>query len=164
MRVSVAEFGLGLQEWLGAEPYDPDRVLAFTWPTRPTEKPPQGFFTSSWDEERQTSAWSELFATMPRAATESRTTYLLQPHADALLYVIDTPEGYERLAETYPQVYETSQRPPRPHWKRLAAEELFDAVHMTAAAVSDKSHWYAHSWGVESTLWLRPKLTLLDPS
>ena len=56
---SVAEFGLGIQAWLGATPYDPRRVGGFDWPIRPIEKPHGGFFTSSWNG--HTSAWIEFF-------------------------------------------------------------------------------------------------------
>ena len=33
---------------------------------------------------------------------------------------------------------------------------------MTAAAVADRSPPYVSRWEVESTLWFRPKLTLLN--
>jgi hypothetical protein len=137
--------------------------LAVAWPTQPIEKPHGGFFTSSWDEQRKTSAWIEYHATTPRAS-ESRSTYLLLPHTDALLYVIDSPKDYDRLTEAYPQRYAHNPNHPTvcPAWKDLAAEGPFDAIHMTAAA-TDHDLPYAHRWADESTLWFRPFLTLLDP-
>jgi hypothetical protein len=43
-------------------------------------------------------------------------------------------------------------------------EGSLDAIHMTAAAVYCRDHRYAHRWGVESTPWLHPKLSSLEPS
>jgi hypothetical protein len=159
--VTVADFGLGTQAWWGAEPYDPDRVHPVRWPNQPIEKPQHGFFTSSWDG--QTSAWIEYQGRTERAA-EPRRVQLFFPRPDARLYVVASSDDYELLAEQYPQRYENPKRSPLPDWHSLASEGPFDAIHMTAAALSDTSLWYAHSWAVESTLWFRPKLTLLDPS
>jgi hypothetical protein len=161
--ISVAEFDLGVQAWLGAEIFDPDRVLEVNWPNQPMVKPPHGFFTSSSDG--GTSPWIEYQSRQEKRAGEKRRVYLLDPNPDALLYIIDTPEDYKRLAETYRQRHANPNNPEIcPHWRKLAQEGPFDAIHMTAAAVADKSLWYASSWAVESTLWFRPKLTLLDPS
>ena len=157
--VSVAEFGLGIQAWLGIDPYDPHRVERVAWPTQPTEKPARGFFTSTWDG--RISAWIEFYATTPRAAIEFRTIFLLQPDPHAVLYVIESPDDFDALSDAHPQSYENPHRAPCPHWAQLAAEGPFDAVHMTAAAVSNKTLWYAHRWETESTLWFRPKLTLV---
>jgi hypothetical protein len=132
-----------------------------TWPNRPTEKPQQGFFTSTWDGHG--SAWIDYQSKTTRAA-EPRTTYLLRPDPGAVLYVIDSPETYTALAEAHPHYYENPLRPPCPHWRRLAEEERFDAVHVTAAGVADQNLPYAARWSVESTLWFRSKLTLLDSS
>jgi hypothetical protein len=159
--VSVAQFGLGIQAWWGLAPFDAQRVERVAWPTQPIEKPQHGFFTSTWDG--HTSAWIEYQAKTTRAA-EARNTYLLCPHPGAVLYVIDSPQDYTALAEAYPQRYENPHHPPCPHWRHLAEEEQFDAVHMTAAAVADQNLWYAHRWAVESTLWFHPTLTVVDPS
>ncbi len=160
LATTVAEFGLGIQAWWGATHYDPRLVAQVAWPNQPREKPHDGgFFTSS--RRGYTSAWIDYQAKTPRA-TESRTTYFLQPDPSAVLCVIDSPDDYDRLVETYPQRYD-NRNDPRvcPHWKRLAVEGHFDAIHMTAVATEHDCR-YAHSWAVESTLWLRPKLTLLD--
>jgi hypothetical protein len=159
--MSVAEFGLGIQTWLGAGPFDPRRVEKVSWPNQPIEKPQSGFFTSSWDG--HSSAWIEWQASQPRAS-EKRIVYLLYPQPAAVLYVIDAPADYDRLVEAYPQHRSDVSSHPHvcPHWQRLAAEGPFDGVHMTAAAVSDHDLWYAHRWEVESTLWFRPRLISLD--
>jgi hypothetical protein len=162
--ISVVEYGLGVQAWLGAGPYDPGRVEEVAWPTQPIEKPQHGFFTSSWDDERKTSAWIDWQATQPVRAAEKRTVHLLVPHPNAVLYVIDSPDDYDRLVDGYPQHRSDLPDHPQvcPNWERLAQEGHFDAIHMTAAAVLDKDRWYAHRWEVESTLWFHPKLTVVD--
>jgi hypothetical protein len=162
--ISVAEFGLGIQAWLGAGPFDPRRVEEVAWSTQPIEKPQHGFFTSTWDEECQTSAWIDWQAKTARAS-EKRSVYLLLPHPDAVLYVIDGAQDYERLVDAYPQRRPDIPRHPQvcPDWGRLAQDGRFDGIHMTASAVIDKDLWYAHRWEVESTLWFYPKLTLHDP-
>jgi hypothetical protein len=161
--ISVAEFGLGIQAWLGSGPFDPGRVEAVASPTQPIEKPQHGFFTSPWDEERQTSAWIDWQAKTGRAS-EDGSCHLLLPHHDAVLYVVDGAEDYERLVNAYPHRRSDLPNHPKvcPDWQRLAQEGRFDGIHMTASAVVDKDLWYAHRWEVESTLWFHPKLTLLD--
>jgi hypothetical protein len=157
---SVAEFGLGIQAWLGGGPFDPDLVEPASYPRLPRPKP-EGFFTSSWDEERHTSAWIEFKATTPRAS-EPGTVWLLAPDPAAVLYVIDSPHDYARLVEVYPHRY-ANPADPRiyPHWLDLAHGGVIDAVHMTAAAATDPSQSYARPWEVESTWWLGPKLVLV---
>jgi hypothetical protein len=158
--VLVAEFGLGVQAWLGTGPYDPRRVEEVSWPTQPIEKPHRGFFTSSWDG--RTSAWIDWQATKPDRASEKRSVQLLIPDPGTALYVVNSPGDFAALSQAYPQRYENPHCEPCPDWGRLAAGGPFDAIHMTAAAVSDHDLWYAHRWEVESTLWFRPRLTPLD--
>jgi hypothetical protein len=77
--------------------------------------------------------------------------------------VIDSPDDYVRLVEEYPHRYPNPADPRVcPHWTRLASEGPFDAIHMTADAVADDNLWHVNGWEVESTLWLHPKLTVLD--
>lgn len=159
----MPEFGLGIQAWLGIGPFDPGRVEDVAWPHQPIEKPQHGFFTSSWDG--RTSAWIEWQATQERGS-EKRSIYLLLPDSGAVMYVIDSPDDYARLVEAYPLRRSDIPSHPKvcPHWRRLAERGPFDAIHMTCAAVADQNLLYARRWSVESTLWFRPTLVLLDQS
>jgi hypothetical protein len=159
---SVAEFGLGIQAWWGREAFDPAQVDRGGWPEVSVYKPKNRFFTSSWDRERQTSAWVEYQATTARIS-EPRRVWLLKPDPNAALYIINTPDDFTALAETYPD--SRRRRPePCPYWEHIAQEGGFDAIHMTAAAVVDHNLWYANAWTVESTLWFRSTLAPVNLS
>lgn len=157
---SVSDFGLGTQAWLGQTQFDPLRIAGGPWPTQPCTKPPRGFFTSTWDAEQQTSAWREFKATTPRAS-EPRKVILLHPEPTAILYVVDCAEDYEKLVEAYPHPYDNPARQACPHWGRLAQETALDGIHVTADVTADPRCPCAHSWQVESTLWLRPTLKVV---
>lgn len=159
--VSVADFGLGLQAWLGGRPFDPSLVELTSWPALPRCKPDHGFFTSTWKEDRRTSAWIEFKATTHRAF-EAASIWLLEPNPDASLYVVDSPADWAALVEAYPHRYENPRNPTVcPNWRTLTSGSPFDAVHVTTEALIDRSQPYTRLWQVESTLWLRSRLTLL---
>jgi hypothetical protein len=152
--LTVAEFGLGLQAWVGQSDFDPAMVGKTAWPTSPTEKPSHGFFTSSWDKESQTSAWMRSRSYARRDDSERRIIVLLKPDPDATLFVVDSIEDFDTLANAYPQMYSNPLNPRRcPNWGGLAG--IADAVHVTNRAVTDRENNYAHAWEVESTLWFR---------
>ena len=150
------EFGLGRQAWLGRPPLDESRVGQGLWLATPRPKPPHGFFTSSWDELRQQSAWTEYVARTPRAGEPGREVILLDPQQNARIFVVDSADDYQELVAAYPHHYDNPVHAACPHWARLATETSLDAVHVTAKAVYDPSCACALSWEVESTLWFRP--------
>jgi hypothetical protein len=140
--------------WAGLRDFDPAIVGKNAWPTSPIEKPSHGFFTSSWDEETQTSAWTRSRSYACRDDSERRTPALLEPDPYATLIVVDSVEDFDTLATAYPQTYSNPLDPRAcPDWRRLV--DIVDAVHVTAEAVTDQENHYAHAWEVESTLWFR---------
>ena len=152
--LTVAEFGLGLQAWTGLRDFDPAIVGKNSWPTSPAEKPNHGFFTSSWDEDTQTSAWMRSRGYTCRDDSERRTPVLLKPDPYATLFVVDSMEDFDSLASAYPQRYSNPLNPRVcPDWSRIAG--VVDAVHVTDRAVVNLDNHYAHAWEVESTLWFR---------
>ncbi len=160
---TVAEFGrLGLQAWVGREDFKQAIVGTNPWPPLPSEKPHQGFFTSSWDEESQTSAWMQSRSYTLRDDPDSKAPVLLSPVRSATLFVIDSIDDFDTLANQYPQRY-PNPRDPRvcPDWRKLA--DLVDAVHVTASAVTDQDNLYAHAWEVESTLLFRGAFLVRSP-
>jgi hypothetical protein len=139
------------------------------WPTEPREKPDDGFFTSSWDAERATSDWVEFWRTTPRAAKElDRKVWLLHPRPDARLYVIDCNFDYDDLVEEFTHRYQSpkqSSRAAAPNWSEIAATGLFEAIHVTAKAVTaHRSPSFARAWAVESTLWFAAAFTEWTPA
>jgi hypothetical protein len=152
---TIAEFGrLGIQVWVGREDFNPAIVGKNPWPRSPRPKPSHGFFTSSWDEVRQTSAWMRSESYMLRADPERNAPVFLSPVPSATLLVVDSIHDFDTLASQYPQRYPNLRNPTvRPHWARLAG--LVDALHVTASAVTDDDNPYANAWEVESTLWFR---------
>ena len=152
--LTVAKFRLGLQTWVGREDFDPAIVGKNTWPSLPSEKPSHGFFTSSWDEESQTSAWMRSRSYASRDDNERRKPELLKPDSDAALFVVNSIEDFGILATAYPQASSNLLNPRVcPDWGSLA--DIVDAVHVTDRALTDLENWYAHAWEVESTLWFR---------
>jgi len=154
---TAAEHGLEVQAWWGKEPYDPRRVGGDGWPKDARHKPDGRFFTSSW--EGHTSAWIEYQASTARAA-EARSVQLFLPDPEAVLYVIDSPDDYDDLVQVYPHYQARPE--PCPDWRLFFETEGPDAVHVTAAGVAQGNPWFASAWTVESTAWLRPRLTLLE--
>jgi len=161
--ITVAEFGrLGLQAWVGREDFNEAIVGKNPWPSSPSPKPNQGFFTSSWDEVSHTSAWMRSKSYMLRGDLDCKAPVLLSPVLSATLFVIDSIDDFNTLASLYPQSYRNSRNPTvRPDWARLAG--LVDAVHVTASAVTDEDNTYAHAWEVESTLWFRGAILVRSP-
>ena len=127
-------------------------VGANGWPSSPRPKPNQGFFTSSWDEVSQTSAW--MRSRSYRGDPNSSAPVLLSPLQSATLFVIDSIYDFDTLANQYPHKY-SNPRDPRvcPDWRKLP--DLVGAVHVTASAVTNQDNPYAHAWEIESTLWFR---------
>jgi hypothetical protein len=152
---TVAEFGrLGLQAWTGREEFNQAIVGTNPWPNSPTAKPDRGFFTSSWNEESQTSEWMRSKSYMLRGDPDRRAPVLLSPVPNATLFVIDSIDDFEALASQYPHKYSNPRDlRRRPDWGKLAG--LVGAVHVTAGAVADGGNCYVHAWEVESTLWFR---------
>jgi hypothetical protein len=160
---TVAEFGrLGLQAWVGREDFNPATVGRNSWPDSPSPKPNQAFFTSSWDELSQTSAWMRSESYVRRGDPDSKAPVLLSPMPSATLLVVDSIDDFDTLASQYPQSYRNYRNPTVcPDWARLAG--LVDAVHVTASAVTDEGNPYAHAWEVESTLWFRGAVLVRYP-
>lgn len=134
----------------------------------PRPKPQDGFFTSTWDPRRCTTAWMDYTRSEGHRSTEGRSLWLLEPDADARLYVIDVLDDFKALADKYRQSYDNPHNPwYSPNWCRVFDEgrSMFDAIHVTSAAVdAGKSapgteHPQFLGWDVESTLWLTARFT-----
>ena len=160
---TVAEFGrLELQTWVGREEFNQAIVGKNPWPSSPRPKPNHGFFTSSWDEVSQTSAWTRSRSYILRGDPNSKAPVLLSPFQSATLFVINSIADFDTLANQYPQKYPNPQNPTVcPDWGRLS--RLVDAVHVTASAITDEDNPYALAWEVESTLWFRGDMLILQP-
>ena len=160
---TVAEFGrLGLQAWVGRQDFNQSIVGSNPWPTSPSPKPNQGFFTSSWDEVSQTSAWMRSKSYILRGDQDNLAPVLLTPAPEAILFVIDSIGDFDTLARQFPQTYgNTRNSTVRPDWSCLAG--LVDGVHVTASAVTDQADLYTHAWEVESTLWFRGAVLVRSP-
>lgn len=92
--------------------------------------------------------------------------WLLDPERDTLLYAIDSFDDIKALADEYPHRSNNPKNPTvHPDWQRVRDEGLFDAVHVTARAIESvkaqppADQWRLFGWDVESTLWLRWRLT-----
>jgi hypothetical protein len=163
--VSVAEFGRGVQAWVG--PNAPDETLAGRpAPTPgPRAKPADGFFTSSWDG--RSCAWLEFMHAEYLGAEGTRSSHgyevwLLTPEPDATLYVIDSLEDYQRLTDAYPKGWDDAAIPERaPDWYRISDPATrIDGVLTSAPAVAagrmppeGRELRPFTGWDVESTLW-----------
>ncbi len=165
--MTAADFGLGTQGWAGLGPLD-DRSLRPASSPIPRPKPYDGFFTSTWDSSRCTTAWLDYMRSEGNRPTQGRSLWLLEPDADARLYVIDTLDDFKTLADRFPQSYDNPNNPwYAPNWSRVFDEgrSMFDAIHVTFATVdAGKSvpgteHPVFFGWDVESTLWLSAKFT-----
>jgi hypothetical protein len=165
--ITVADLGLAMQGWAGQTEPDQARLIRPSRSPRPTAKPPKGFFTSSWDSERRSTAWLDFMRSTGQRHNEGRWLWTLAPDPDARVYVIDGWNDYRRLADAYPQRYENERNPHyAPAWHHVAALDPlpFDAVHVTARATQLASgqgpddHPQFSDWDVESTLWLAWRL------
>jgi hypothetical protein len=88
---------------------------------------------------------------------EGRSAWILSPDPDAVLYLIDSVDAYERLVEVCPQRYPgLNALPPHADWRHLgdSAALPFDGVHATQHAIETGDPRFS-GWGVESTLWFR---------
>lgn len=153
---TVGEFGLGVQAWTGPTAPDPARVnVALTQYPRP--KPYNGFFTSTWDSARRSSAWLDFMRTNGRRNAEGRQLWTFVPDPTTTLLIINSEDDYPQLAHRYPHRY-PNERDPRcaPHWFEIAAADSlpFEAVHVTAEAAAELD-----GWDVESTAWFVLRFT-----
>lgn len=163
--VTVADFGLGAQAWAGPDEPDPNRSLRPMPTPGPRPKPHDGFFTSTWDVGRRSSAWLDFMRVTGERGPEDRMLWVLTPQPEATLYVIDSLADYKRLADEYPQRWNhpnvSSKNPDyAPNWNQIAtAKPLpFDGMHATEAGiqagnVQPPGDPRFTGWDVESTLW-----------
>lgn len=160
--ILATDYGFGAQAWAGVG--DPDARL-FSRPAR-TEGPrakPSGFFTSTWDAERRSSAWLDFLRTpgaTDRRPREAERVWTFAVSEDTRLYIVDSDDDYRRLAGFLPQHYGNPKDPRyAPNWHDLARLDPlpFDGVHVTTNALASPprgDHPELSGWDVESTLWL----------
>ena len=128
------------------------------WPNQPRVKPDHGFFTSSWDVNRQSCSWLDFVVTTQRKPREGERLWLLVPKHDAMLIVVNSPGDYQALVALHPQRYGENEASgllsATPHWSEIARSKRWTGVHMADEALANKdgSLW-ASAWAVESTLW-----------
>ena len=163
---SVGELPLLTQGWLGSSAPNP-LLLTQGSDKTPRPKPSQGFFTSTYDRQRQTTAWADKVCREWPERGRGRRLWLLEPDPDASLVLLDGPVDYAAFARDWPLSH-GPKHPTHVDWRQLyetVSSLPFDGVHMTAAgaaALDDSGERWAvgHSWEVESTLWLRWRLHL----
>lgn len=149
--MTVSDLPLGVQGWYGmSEP----QLEKFSPPAptgRPEVKPGDGFFTSTL--EQGSMRWIEIFM-RTRRKNEPRSLWVMTPHPQARLAVVDSVEDYQRLVSACPKRWRQRVNNSTVHvnWHDLSrASEGIDGVHVSALAA--QSHM--KPWAVESTLWLR---------
>ena len=162
---ACSEYGLGIQGWAGRDTPD-NRKITFAASGSPRPKPSDGFFTSTWDADRRSTPWLDFTRDGSPRSADGRSLWLLEPDADAGLYVIDSLEDFTLLAEAFPQRYDNPNDPRfAPDWCQMldGANDSLAAVHVTEAAIVDGQRQPGSGnpqftgWDVESTLWLSPR-------
>ena len=162
MRVAtVANFGLGIQAWIGETVPDSNKLTKPRSTFGPVPKPRDAFYTSSWDSEKRATPWADYMKVNGSRSGANRSVWLLTPRPEAILFIVNDQDDYELLASQYEKRWDegtaSSAIPPAPDWNRIASNEQenrIDGIHVTQLAV-DTSDLLNASWGVESTLWLR---------
>ena len=127
-------------------------------------KPKWGFWTSTYDAERQSSAWVDWCLAEEFGDVTAGSWFVLTPDPRARVYVIDGLVDLQHLIKNYPQpgaeaymrFYACLD------FERLAQE--YDAIHLT-----ERGQWATrHStpnlngWDVECTLWFRWCFTSME--
>lgn len=152
MEATVGDFALGVQAWIGTSAPDPNKI-AVSGSEFPRWKPQDGFFTSTWDNDRESCAWLEHMQEHDERypKREGRQVWTFAPDPAIRLYVIDSLEAFRELADEYPHRYANERNPTcLPDWYAIytAHPRRFEAVHVTAQAAA-----LLERWDVESTLW-----------
>src|SRR5207344_2059656 len=104
----------------------------------PRWKPVNGFFTSTWDQDRQSCSWLEHMQTYGQRnlKQEGRYVWTFKPDPAITLRVIDSEDDFRELANEVPDYYENKRNPCLPDWHTIFTTKRrpFDAVHVTAKA------------------------------
>lgn len=162
-----------MQVWVGVDEPDSRRFCAPAPSLFPRSKP-SGFFTSTWDPQRNSCSWVDFL--QARTADPSarrpagKRVWALQPDPATRLYVIDSLDDFRRLADEFPKRYDNPRNPSyAPDWNQIALRRPLPlhAVHVTDAAIDAGAtqdaddHPMFGGWDVESTLWLEWRLATL---
>lgn len=163
--MTVAEFSLGLQGWFGISEPDPNLFQQPGYSARPTAKPYEGFFTSTWDPDRSSTPWCDFLRSKGDRSAERRRLWTLIPDPKARLNIIDTMSDYHSLVEAFPHQWNernVRRKYVEANWHAMAHSGgvPFEGVHATRASIRAgmerqvQGHPHFGGWDVESTLWL----------
>lgn len=138
-------------------------------PTKPA--PGTGFWTSTWLEKQQSSAWIPWCTRTSPRRIENKYWFVLNPAPNARVATINGLANLERLLHTYRRVF-TGRRAYLTEFGYLDFERLaqnFDAIHLTAQGQRETRLTIPnlYGWDVESTLWLRwcfTEVQRIDPT
>lgn len=155
-----------LQLFIGKEQPSPEKIQPIV--NRPDwMKPSGGLWTSSWNAEDYTSAWTEWCGDENFSDIYGLSWWLLVPRPESRIYQIDSLDDLERCLHS-PYGYQASYLE---HMKRslgrgydkrfIDFERMahdFDGLHLTHQG-NEETHLSVpndlNGWDVESTLWFR---------
>lgn len=128
-------------------------------------KPIGGLWTSSFHKGRLPSDWASWIESNYGDYSDGYGATLLKPSKDAKIFKVDGRMDEEYLLRNYPA--EPTHHQERIDWESMSKD--YDAVHLTHSGKSYFSN-YHHTktrspfdgWDVESTLWFRPKFSILN--
>jgi len=129
-------------------------------------KPKWGFWTSTYDAERQSSAWVDWCLAEEFGDVTRGSWFVLTPDPAAHVFVIDTLPDLRYLVEHY---FDPEALPYMRFITCLDFECLsqdFDAIHLTEAGQWATRHSQPHDlngWDCECTLWFRWRFTSIVP-
>jgi hypothetical protein len=119
-----------------------------------------GLWTSTYDEEEQSSEWIEWCRSNYQSPLDARAWFLLEVEETARIATIDTLADFRTLLDQYarPALYEmsfSSLDERKLDFERLAHD--FDALHLTRNGQDETQFDFPHLWGwdCESTVWFR---------
>ena len=126
------------------------------------QKPKGGFWTSSWQEETQDSAWVEWCRGEDFDGVDEKMWFLLTPNPDCKLYIIDSQQDFHRCLMEYGQPASIASIDPIFAQKRVIDFEKlakeYDGLHVTEHGSYVNHLSYPNdlnAWDCESTLWFR---------